>query len=238
MKKLYFILVFSLLVGTAKSQHYTFFTIGYNAGLSGSRMAIDTFVSNYNSIRPWLTQKMNNQGYIRGFTTSWGLGSNSVFLDIMFSNKYSQHTAMGPPTPSSPLVRRDVRFTFNAMSFCLYYVNPNKKNFRGPGISLDIGKIRQRTRSGDAGTIETQKYSDIGVSSSIGVTLCYNYKIKIVKGVFIGLRPYIQYLHSDADIYVTAQNINKGFTGTKSSLDGLNLGLQLNLAFGTYHYNY
>jgi hypothetical protein len=235
MKKSLIALTLIFAFSMMKAQYYTFFTFGYNAGLSGSQKTVNHFVNDYNNSRPWLDQKMNKQDYVQGITLSWGLGSDNIFFDLMYSNKYSAHTALGTPS-SGTLVRRDVRFTFNTASFALYFINPDKKNFRGPGISLDIGKIRQKTRTGDPGNIESQKYSDIGISSSIGATLCYNYKLKIVRGVFLGFRPYIQYLKSQADIYVMSKSVNNLVYSGR--LDGLNYGLQLNLAFGTYHYSY
>jgi hypothetical protein len=237
MKK-FTLFVFAVIAARSLSaQYYTFLTFGYNGGLSNSQAVVNTFVKDYNSTRNWLTQKMNTQDYIQGFTGSWGWGSDGVFLDIMFTNKYSQHMATGIPAGSSTMQRRDVRFTYNSTSFCLYFVNFKHKSFRGPGFSFDIGKMRQRTRIADIGNIEEQSYSDVGVFKTLGLTLCYDYKMKIVKGVFLGFRPYYQFVKSDADIQSIATTVNKGFSGSTTKLKGGNFGIQVNLGFGTYHYN-
>jgi hypothetical protein len=236
MRKFLLLLLFLPFIKSS-AQYFTFFTIGYNAGISGTQKAVNVFVDDYNKNNSAiLSQKMNKQLMVQGITCSWGLGSDNIFFDIMYSNKYSEHSAM--IANGNNLAQRDVRFTFNTTSFGLYYVNPNKKNFRGLGLSFDIGTIRQKTRYGDAGTVSTEKYKDIGVSRALGATLAYNYKIKIVRGVFLGLRPYLQYLNSGADIYVIAHNINGFYTNGTAKLDGVNAGLQINIAFGTYHYDY
>ncbi|MCX6189860.1 MAG: hypothetical protein NTW54_09740 [Bacteroidetes bacterium] len=238
MKKNYLLLMaVILLCKVSDAQYYTFLTFGYNGGISNSKAVVNNFVKDYNDIRPYNTQKMNPQDYIQGFTGSWGWGSDGLFLDFMYTNKYSLQTAIGVPPSTGVLTRRDVRFTYNTLSVCMYFVNFEHKSFRGPGLSIDFGKMKQRTRVGDAGTLETTDYTDVGISKTLGLTLCYDYKVKIVKGVFLGFRPYYQFLRSEADILSIASTINKSFTGSSTKLKGGNYGVQLNLGFGTYHYN-
>ena len=214
MKQFLLLLSLAFLAKTTDAQYYTFLTFGYNGGISNSQNVVNKFVDDFNSTRPYLTQKMNAQDYIQGFTGSWGWGSEGIFLDFMYTNKYSMHTAIGTPPLSSSLQRRDVRFTYNTFSLCMYFVNYKKKSFRGPGLSIDFGKMKQRTRYGDAGTIESEDYKDVGVYKSLGLTLCYDVKIKIVKGVFLGLRPYYQLIRSEADILAIAKHINNGYSGS------------------------
>ncbi len=238
MKKLsllYITLLF--LTETTIAQHYTFFTLGYNGALSNSKSVVNAFVKDYNDTRTFNNQKMNEQDYIQGFTGSWGWGSEGVFLDFMYTNKYSLHSAIGTPPSTGLLTRRDVRFTYNSLSLCMYLVNFKHKSFRGPGLSIDFGKMKQRTRVGDAGTLENADYIDVGISKTVGLTLCYDYKVKIVKGVFLGFRPYYQFVKTDADILAIASNINKGYTGSATRLKGGNFGIQVNIGYGTYHYD-
>jgi hypothetical protein len=237
MKKNLLFITLIFLIKLSSAQYYTFLTFGYNGGISNSQKVVNTFVKDYNDSRPWLIQKMNPQDFIQGFTGSWGWGSDGIFLDIMYTNKYSLQSASGIRQTGGALERRDVRFTYNSTSFCLYFVNFKKKSFRGPGFSIDIGKLKQRTRSGDAGSIESQSYSDIGISKSLGLTLCYDVKMKIVRGVFLGLRPYYQFVKSDANILPIATVVNNFYSGSISKLSGGNFGLQVNIGFGTYHYD-
>ena len=221
----------------SNAQYYTFLTFGYNGGLSNSQSVVNTFVNDYNKTRTYLDQKMNPQDFIQGFTGSWGYGREGIFFDIMYTNKYSMHTATGIPASSNSLQRRDVRFTFNTLSLCMYFVNYKHHTFRGPGLSVDFGKIKQRTRTGEAGTIEKESYVDIGINNSLGLTLCYDFKIKIVKGVFFGLRPYYQFVKSEANILSIAKNVNNVYSGSATKINGGNFGLQVNIGFGTYHYD-
>ncbi len=237
MKQTLLLFTAMLMVQTGNAQYYTFLTFGYNGGLSNSQNVVNTFVSDYNNSHSFVSQKMNPQDYIQGFTGSWGWGSEGLFLDFMYTNKYSMHTASGIPPLGGSLQRRDVRFTYNTISLCMYFVNFKHHTFKGPGLSVDFGKIKQRTRAGDAGTIEKEAYTEVGINNSLGLTLCYDLKIKIVKGVFLGLRPYYQFVRSQANILSIAKAVNNYYSGSSTELKGGNFGLQMNIGFGTYHYD-
>ncbi len=219
------------------AQYYTFLTFGYNGARSNSMNVVNNFVKDYNSTRTYLTKQMNPQDFIQGFTGSWGFGSDGLFLDFMYTNKFSLHSATGTPLTSTTLQRRDVRFTYNSLSACMYFLKFKRHSFRGPGLSVDLGRMKQKTRYGDAATIESMDYDETAVYKTVGLTLCYDYKIKIVKGVFLGFRPYYQFIKSEADIYAIAKKVNNGFSGSATKLRGGNYGIQVNLAFGTYHYD-
>jgi hypothetical protein len=236
MQKNLLLIIALFLIKVTSAQYYTFLTFGYNAGLSNSQSVVNNFVNDYNNIHD-LKQTMNLQNNIQGFTGSWGWGKEGIFFDLMYTNKYSLHTATYNIPSSTALQAQDVRFTYNTFSLCMYFVNFKHKSFRGPGVSIDFGNINQRIRNGDAGTVETQSYTNVGTNSSLGLTVCYDFKTKIVKGVFLGLRPYYQFIRCDADISSVVTPLNNNlYSGSTTKIKGGNYGLQINIGFGTYHY--
>ena len=81
MKNFVLILISIFLFKFSKAQvPHTFLTFGYNVGFSNGQKVVNTFVKDYNNSRPYLSQKMNSQDLIQGFTGSvgWGKDGNGI----------------------------------------------------------------------------------------------------------------------------------------------------------------
>ena len=176
-----------------KAQHTgMYFGGGYNMSSYTNAPLLNSILSEYNSTRPWLTTKMdNNMNSMTGLCFNTGIYIGHFFMDLDWVGRNKETYGEGISPSTGLMVRRDLKIRSNTFNSGLgYLVIP----YLGFGTSIDFGSVKCLTRvykSSDTPPDYTKvAFTDL----TCGVSLFALVRIPVSKNgiLHIDIKPYYQ----------------------------------------------
>ncbi|MEI6766622.1 MAG: hypothetical protein WCM76_13395 [Bacteroidota bacterium] len=176
-----------------------YFGIGYNVG-STKNKPLNYIVDKYNSIRPYLDHKMDNNHILQGMALSSNFFVDGFSFDMGWTGRHTNLYAQGIDG-SGVDRRRDIKLRDNS-----FYMGFGGRFMRlGPlqailGFSMDIGAYKARTRV-YATTDKAPDYTKLDEGLNFGISPNIDFRFYFGdRGPSISVKPYYQFQLVKSDL--------------------------------------
>lgn len=189
MKKIILILLLIFTTGVYANRSVKFHGPYFRAGWNFCNISMPSLKSGidlYNADRPWLTDKMEYFGAMRGPAFGFGYEWKGFSMELLWTNHHDIIHAEGIEPLTGLLGKRDIKARFNCWSYALS-LSLTRNNIISLGASLDWGRMRFFTRK------DTAEYGWLDDNFRVCDRVFLNFEIPFGgSGIHFQVQPYVQ----------------------------------------------